>query len=277
MHCAFPIALVVTIASRSMHLKGLVHLARPHWLNTVSIQVCIFNKKFIVQKNHRAPRPSVRESSEQRFQRIYRTIRERICLLEYKPGSALSEVELAQEFEVSRTPLRRVLQRLEFEGLVDIRNGVGTIVTHINLKTLKDTYELRIRQTLLIGELTPAPVLDSHPQQIQALIHRLRGLMRRQDIMEYARINNDFHEIFLTLIGNEPLREITDLLYYRVARIWVSFLGYGDWKEEMQILRTEFESTKEALQRKDSRLASSIRAEHLRGNLMRMSRYISQH
>jgi DNA-binding GntR family transcriptional regulator len=230
-----------------------------------------------VQKHHRTPRAGVRETSEQRFQRIYRTIRERICLLEYTPGSALSEVELAQEFEVSRTPLRRVLQRLEFDGLVDIRNGIGTIVTHINLKTLKDTYELRIRQTLLIGELTPAPVLDSHPQQIQALIHRLRALMRRQDIIEYARINNDFHEIFLTLIGNEPLREITDLLYYRVARIWISFLGYGDWKEEMQILLTEFESTKEALQRKDVRLASSIRADHLRGNLMRMSRYISQH
>jgi DNA-binding GntR family transcriptional regulator len=101
-------------------------------------------------------------------------------------------------------------------------------------------------------------------------------LIRRQDTMEYARINNDFHEMFLTLIGNEPLREITDLLYYRVARIWVSFLGYGDWKEEIQILLGEFETTKEALQRKDTRMASSIRAEHLRGNLMRMSRYISQ-
>jgi DNA-binding GntR family transcriptional regulator len=230
-----------------------------------------------VQKHNRANRISPRETPDERFQRIYRALREGICLLQYKPGSPLSEVDLARKFHVSRTPLRRVLQRLEFDGLVDIRNGVGTIVTHINLKTLKDTYELRIRQTLLIGELSPAPIRDSHLQQVQILIQRLQVLLREQDILEYARIANDFHEVLLTLIGNEPLREITDLLYYRVARIWVSFLEYGNWKEEVNIMLSEFKGMKEALQRRDSGRIGVIRAEHLRGNLVRMSRYISQH
>ena len=230
-----------------------------------------------MQKLNHAKRISPRETPDERFRRIYRALREGICLLHYEPGSALSEVDLARKFRVSRTPLRRVLQRLEFDGLVDIRNGVGTIVTQINLKTLKDTYELRIRQTLLIGELSPAPIRDSHPQQVQILIQRLQALLRDQDILEYARIANDFHEVLLTLIGNEPLREITDLLYYRVARIWVSFLGYGNWKEEVNIMLSEFKGVKEALQRRDSGQVGVIRAEHLRGNLVRMSRYISQH
>jgi len=67
------------------------------------------------------------------------------CLLDFPPGAVLSEANLANEFDVSRTPIRRVLHRLEFEGLVDIRNGVGTLVTDIDLQTFKETYDLRMR------------------------------------------------------------------------------------------------------------------------------------
>ncbi len=101
-----------------------------------------------------------KESSGQRHERIYKQIRERICLLQYPPGTILSETELAAEFEVSRTPVRRVVHQLHFEGLVDIKNGVGTIVTDIDLKTFKDIYDLRMRLSEMMGELSPAPVMN---------------------------------------------------------------------------------------------------------------------
>src|SRR3546814_2838391 len=63
-----------------------------------------------------AQRPS---PAQERFARIYHALRDRICLLEYPPGLRLSEEEIAQEFDVSRTPVRRVLARLESEGLVE--------------------------------------------------------------------------------------------------------------------------------------------------------------
>ena len=75
-----------------------------------------------------------RVTATERHSRIYSTIRERISLLEYPPSTVIGENELAKEFGVSRTPIRSVLQRLNFEGLVDIRNGVGTVVTDIDLK-----------------------------------------------------------------------------------------------------------------------------------------------
>ncbi|MBV9219252.1 MAG: GntR family transcriptional regulator, partial [Methylobacteriaceae bacterium] len=59
-----------------------------------------------------APTPS-----RERFERLYRTLRDRICLFDYPPGGRLSEEELAKEFSISRTPVRRVLGRLEAEGL----------------------------------------------------------------------------------------------------------------------------------------------------------------
>src|SRR3954466_8788246 len=99
-----------------------------------------------------APRPpSVRE----RFERIYSILRDRICLLDYAPGSHLSEEELAQEFEVSRTPVRRVLARLEAAGLVPSVHGVGTMVTDVDIEELQQVYHLRLELALLIGKLSP--------------------------------------------------------------------------------------------------------------------------
>jgi DNA-binding GntR family transcriptional regulator len=97
--------------------------------------------------------PSARERSE----RIYRILRDRICLLEYAPGSHLSEEELAQEFEISRTPVRRVLARLESEGLVQSVHGVGTIVTDVDIEELQQVYHLRMELAELIGKLSPIP------------------------------------------------------------------------------------------------------------------------
>ena len=81
----------------------------------------------------RASKPRRPSPSRERFERLYRTIRDRICLFEYPPGGRLSEEELAAEFSVSRTPVRRVLARLEAEGLIEARHGVGHIVARVEL------------------------------------------------------------------------------------------------------------------------------------------------
>ncbi|MGH1484160.1 MAG: GntR family transcriptional regulator, partial [Geminicoccales bacterium] len=69
----------------------------------------------------------------QRAKQIYEELRGRICLLDYEPGAIIKERELANEFGVSRTPLRRVLQKLESDGLVLSKQGHGTVVTEIDL------------------------------------------------------------------------------------------------------------------------------------------------
>ena len=90
-------------------------------------------------------------------ERLYRTLRDRICLLDYPPGARLSEEELAAEFEISRTPLRRVLARLEAEGLIGSVHGVGTIVTDVDVEELAQVYALRMELAPLLGRLDPVP------------------------------------------------------------------------------------------------------------------------
>jgi DNA-binding GntR family transcriptional regulator len=218
-----------------------------------------------------------KESSEKRYQRIYRQVRERICLLHYPPGTVLSEAALAAEFGVSRTPVRRVLQRLSFDGLVEIKNGVGTIVTDIDLKTFKDTYDLRMRLAEMMGELSPAPVTEAGLQKMAHLIERARILRRKRDVEEYARIANALEEVLIALIGSTPLREMTDLLYYRVARIWFTFLPNLNWDDVGAAQVAELTEIHAAMKRNDMEGVGRIRRDYLHGILTRISAYMTGH
>lgn len=218
-----------------------------------------------------APQP---ETPLERSERIYRVLRERISLLEYPPGYVLKESELAQEFGLSRTPVRQVLQRLSYEGLVEIRNGVGTTIAEIDLKTFKDVYALRIRLAEIMGELAPTPHSLVDIGALEALRKRVRAIYARPDMKEYARLCHGLHDILLSVIGNRPLREITDLLYYQTARVWLSVLPELDWKETCDSLRDELTDVIKALRLEDARDVGFVRRHYLALFLSRFSRYL---
>lgn len=151
---------------------------------------------------------------------IHKQLRDRICLLEYLPGSLLREGELAAEFGVSRTPIREVLQRLAIEDLVESKNGVGTIVTALDYRKIKDIYEMRLRIAPLIGDLSPNSIAPSHMERTEALLSRAERLVSAFDIREYWQINHDLHSLIGELIGNGALLEMWDRFYFQVARMW---------------------------------------------------------
>ncbi len=215
-----------------------------------------------------------RESQAKRFERIYEAIRERICLLDYSPGTWLNESVLAEEFRVSRTPVRKVLQRLNYEGLVETRNGVGTIVTNLDLKTFKDIYELRMRLAEMIGDLSPITTTPEVLDSLKGLYAQVESLKDGPtDLRAYALLCNALHELILDLIGNQALREMTDLLYYRAARIWMTFLHNLDWREEKEIMAYEISDILRSLEINDMRGVGNARRQYLYMTLTRISRY----
>jgi DNA-binding GntR family transcriptional regulator len=181
---------------------------------------------------------------------IYGTIRDRICLLEYAPGSLLREAVLAAEFGVSRTPIREVLQRLAQEGLVKSRNGVGTLVQPLDFGEIEDIYEMRLRIAPLIGELSPRAVLPSHVARAEELLRRARALASRFDLREYWSVNHDLHFIVGELIGNVALAEMWDRFYFQAARMWYD-LARSLGPEVSRSLVREIEDTLEAMRSRD--------------------------
>lgn len=207
-----------------------------------------------------------------RFARMHDEIRCRICLLDYAPGTRLSEETLAAEFGVSRTPLRRVLARLESEGLLRSMHGVGTFVTDVNINQLSQTYRLRLELAELIGKLDqvlPSPELM---EEFRTIATRSKALLAAPDPRRFAQLNMDYFLTLLKLTANEPLRAISERLYFQTTRIWLKsvFASLIDLQEEVVIFDREIDDVLRAIEMKDLHAASLIQRAHVSMSFVRM-------
>jgi DNA-binding GntR family transcriptional regulator len=211
--------------------------------------------------------------ARERFERIYRAIRDRICLLEYQPGERLAEEDLAREFRVSRTPIRRVLSRLESEGLLASRHGVGTFVTDVDLESLSQVFQLRMELAVLIGRLDPLPRGAADLERMRGLLVRCDKLLKRPDAKSYARLNMDFFQELGAMIGNLPLREISQRYYYLTARIWLKSVPHLNLPDEIEVFRREMADVLQAMEVGDLEAVGHIRRSHISMSVKRMQRY----
>jgi DNA-binding GntR family transcriptional regulator len=151
---------------------------------------------------------------------IFEKIRNRICLLDYPPGTILRESELAAEFGVSRTPIRSVIQQLAHGGLVESRDGVGTLVTELNLSEIRDIYCMRIKLAECIGQMNPREINAEIKTSANELQQRASLLTHQFNIVDYWLVNHDQHNLIGQIIGNSALKQMWDHFYFLVARIW---------------------------------------------------------
>ncbi|MBL8710499.1 MAG: GntR family transcriptional regulator [Rhodospirillaceae bacterium] len=211
--------------------------------------------------------------ARERFERIYKKIRDRICLLEYAPGARLAEEELAKEFLVSRTPIRRVLSRLESEGLLESRHGVGTFVTDVDIDSLAQVYQLRMELAELMGKLDPLPRRPADLERMRALLVRCDDLLQRPDAKDYGRLNMDFFQELVAMIGNAPLREISERLYYMTTRIWLKSVPNLNLRDEIVVFRREMADILAAMEVGDLEAVGFIRRSHISMSVKRMKQY----
>jgi DNA-binding GntR family transcriptional regulator len=211
--------------------------------------------------------------SRERFERIYKTIRDRICLLEYQPGERLGEEDLAREFHVSRTPIRRVLSKLESEGLLESRHGVGTFVTDVDIDSLAQVFQLRMELAELLGKLDPIPRNEADLGRVRALLARCDKLLKKPDPKAYARLNMDFFQELGAMVGNAPLREISERLYYLTTRIWLKSVPHLNLPDEITVFRREMADILQAMEVGDLEAVGHIRRSHISMSVKRMKRY----
>lgn len=145
---------------------------------------------------------------------------ERICMLRYKPGDQLKEADLAREFGVSRTPVREALGRISHLGLIESRNGVGTVVVSLSQAQIVQVYEMRLELAGLIGTLSPITPNADHLAQLTALLARAKAMETAFDADDYIRINHALNMLIATMIGNQILRATWLHTYYQAASTW---------------------------------------------------------
>lgn len=133
---------------------------------------------------------------------IYADLKRKIEEFEYKPGDRISEATLAKVYDVSRTPIKHSLSRLENEELIDVRPQRGTYVSKININHVHDFFEIRMLLELsildeVIAKRKPS-LINNLSTNIQAQKNLVAEIKENNDI-DAARIfwklDNDFHKI----------------------------------------------------------------------------------
>jgi DNA-binding GntR family transcriptional regulator len=198
-----------------------------------------------------------------RIERIYQALRRQICLLDFPPGTVLREQDLATQFDVSRTPIRHVLNRLAVDGLVESRQGVGTTVTTIEFKDLLDIYYVRATLAEAIGDSEPVPPGAEVFDALDELGAKCDAIGGEVNLRAFGEINIGLHSQILTIIRNRPLREVSDRLFYQTARIWFQILPRFSWERAVMELRHEIEEVRQAMSRNDLKAVGLVHRNRL--------------
>jgi len=138
------------------------------------------------------PRALYEEVAEQLRQRIFRR--------ELEPGSWIDELKIAEEFGISRTPLREALKVLAAEGLVTMKVRRGAYVTEMSEKDLRDVYHLL---SLLESDAAGVVATTATAEQLQALQALHQELEEATGNRErFFAVNERFHMLLLELADN---------------------------------------------------------------------------
>ena len=213
-----------------------------------------------------------RKGGRPRVDAIHRTLRDRICFFDAPPGTLLREVKLAGEFGVSRTPIRQALQRLEVERLVDVRDGVGTIVTPAKFEDLREVYDLRMRITEMIEDFALKNIPSGTLAEIDRLIARTEQLREPSDVRLFWRVESDRHRLINGLIANNVLRELHDRLFTQTARVWYGIVE-TIWDEAIEALTDELVELRRAIVAGDIKAVGLVSRNYVSYSIARFVRY----
>jgi DNA-binding GntR family transcriptional regulator len=139
-------------------------------------------------------------------EQLLEAIEERIVTGEYPPGARLDEVELAEVFGVSRTPIREALIRLAMIHMIEKMPRKGWAVAPASPRRLMEMFEFMAELEALCGGLAARRATPFQLQKLLAAHEASRGV---KDPDQYYRLNEAFHQALYEASGNEFLIEQT--------------------------------------------------------------------
>ena len=151
-------------------------------------------------------------------ERVYSQIKQLIFDFELLPGDRFSENDLAMRVEVSRTPLRQALQRLQREGFLQVFPKSGWQVTPFDFNVFDQFYDFRVLlETHAVAKLCEAeerPVL-----QALADVWMVRPEERHPVKSMVDKLDETFHSSLVHAIGNQEMSRVHDDITERIRII----------------------------------------------------------
>lgn len=124
---------------------------------------------------------------------------------EIKPGERLSEMEIAERFSVSRTPVREALNRLVNDNLLVVDGSRGFTVRQLDPKECFDLYELRLAIESTAFRLAVERASDDDIEALSKMVRQSNRTPANSKVEHIVELDEKFHEQLAALSGNTQL------------------------------------------------------------------------
>lgn len=196
---------------------------------------------------------------------VYKSIKKRILKLELEPGQKISENQMCQEYNVSRSVIRTVFTRLNQLKLIEVYPQRGTYVTLIDLDNIESLLMLRTaveKEVLyeMFSELKKSDRLILVEKLEKNLDEQKKYINCKDYDVEFQNIDSEFHKILLDSVKRYKLLELLNDQMVHIAR-WRNFNVSVD--ERMHELVDEHKNIIEAIKSDNLFEAQENMAKHL--------------
>mgnify|MGYP002639660094 CR=1 FL=1 len=193
--------------------------------------------------------------------KAYTEIRRRILNGELSADAPLSEYQLADELELSRTPVREAVKRLEREGLVQSIPNRGTFVAELSARDISEIYQVREQLEGFAARIAAETMSDEGIKKLEEEISILVTLASEGKLIEVVDSDIRLHKQILAATQNSRLIELLGMLDDQMHRVRALFPQSSQW---LETTLAEHADIVKAIKAHDGQAAEKAMKTHLR-------------
>jgi DNA-binding GntR family transcriptional regulator len=197
-------------------------------------------------------------------QSIYEHLKDSILHKEIEPNQRINEKEIADSFEVSRTPVREAVVRLAAEGFVEIISHREAIIKEVSYKELEDIFQVigvldKLAASLLVGHIDSQEL-----SKLEKMTNKLERYFIMREVEKFLDLNYTFHEKLWDYLADKN-RFLQKELRSCVNQVKMCFYPLHRAFQDPKILRKSMNAHKEimvALKEKNKAKLEAIVFDH---------------
>ena len=188
---------------------------------------------------------------------VFQILFDRIMNGGYAPGDRLTEQMFAEEFNLSRTPIREVLLQLATLRLVTLSPNKGAEVVGLSCDDVEEMYDIRDAMELLALE---SALPNIKLQELTYLKNKVKSIDKDSDLAQIAKVDHDLHSYIATCSNRPRLQAILNQLFTLIIRN--SSFPFPQ-KQRLEQIRAEHLAIIDALFVRDEQKAKAVLHEHI--------------
>lgn len=162
-------------------------------------------------------------------EKAYIEIRRRILSGELSADAPLSEYRLADELELSRTPVREAVKRLEREGLLQSIPNRGTVVAELTVRDISEIYQVREQLEGFAARIAAEQMSEENIKKLEQEINLLNTLASEGQLAKVVDSDIRLHKLILAATQNSRLTELLGTLDDQMHRVRARFPQSSTW------------------------------------------------